>query len=233
MDPFSQALADYVSGIPSKLIIHSDLADLDEMDVSYYFRSKDDLPEIEKIALQNVGGKTLDVGACVGAHSIPLKEAGIDVFAIDTCPFAVDYLTKKDINAKEISFFDYQENSFDTLLFLMNGMGIAEKLDKLDLFLQHCRELLNENGRIILDTTDVKYFYEDDEGGFWIDLNAKYYGEFKFQFSYNDNLGNWFNWLYLDPITLAEYARKNKFNFEILYENKEAYHYLIKLTKQS
>ena len=233
MDPLSEAIADYLSGTAARLIVHSDLADDDEMDVSYYFRSENDLPEIEKKALGYVSGKILDVGAAVGAHSIPLMNKGFDVLAIDTCPIAVDYLIGKKVHAKKINFFDFEDIKFDTLLFLMNGIGIAESIDKLDLFLQHCRKLLNTGGIVILDTTDVKYFYEDDEGGFWIDLNAKYYGEFKYQFSYGEHKGDWFNWLYIDPSTLEEYAIKNKFSFEILFENEVASHYLIKLTKQS
>lgn len=233
MDPLSLALADYVSGKPAQLIVHSDLMEDDEMDVSYFFRTQNELPLIEQTALEHVKGTVLDVGACVGAHSIPLMERGFEIMAIDTCSFAVNYLKKKNVPAQNINFFDFQGFKYNTLLFLMNGIGIAESLEKLDSFFQHCRNLLKEDGIILLDTTDVKYFYEDDEGGVWIDLNAKYYGEFKYRFSYGENKGDWFNWLYLDPHTLEQYALNNGFTFEVLQQNEETSHYLIKLTKQS
>jgi hypothetical protein len=70
------------------------------------------------------------------------------------------------------------------VLSLMNGMGLAKNLENLPAFLQKVHDLLLPGGRFIADSTDVKYLYEDEDGGYWLDLNSAYYGNFKFQMHY-------------------------------------------------
>lgn len=219
-DPISHALNDYLSGERNQnIIVHCDLAEDDVMEVDYFFRTFDELPESEKIALTHCGTKILDVGACAGAHAFPLQDKGHQVMAIDTSKGAIEYLKTKKIKAEVISFMNYSGNDFDTLLFLMNGIGIAGKLVDLDHFLQHCSSLLKSGGNILCDSTDVRYFYEDEEGAVWMDLNAEYYGEFSFQLVYKETHGEWFNWLYLDYETLEKYALKNGFSCSIIYQD--------------
>lgn len=230
LDPISHAISDYLSGQRDQnIIVHCDLAEDDVMEVDYFFRTPTDLPEREKIALNRCGKKVLDVGACVGAHALPLSKEGHLVMAIDTSKGAVDYLTSKNIPSEVLSFLVYTGKDYDTLLFLMNGIGIAGKLAELDHFLQHCSSLLKAGGNILCDSTDVRYFYEDDEGALWIDLNAAYYGEFSFQLVYKETKGDWFNWLYLDYETLEKYALKNGFSCTILHQDEAEF--LAELTK--
>ncbi len=72
---------------------------------------------------------------------------------------------------------------------MMNGIGISEKLEALKPFLAKCKSLLSENGQILLDSTDIKYLYEDEDDSVWIDLNSSYYGEFQFQMHYKEESG--------------------------------------------
>ena len=67
-------------------------------------------------------------------------------------------------------------------------------------------DLLLPGGRFIADSTDVKYLYEDEDGGYWLDLNSAYYGNFKFQMQYKKISGPEFEWLYVDYDTLHEHA---------------------------
>lgn len=220
-DPISHAINDYLSGVRNQnIIVHCDLAEDDVMEVDYFFRTYKELPEREKIALNHCGKKVLDVGACAGAHALPLRDKGHEVIAIDTSKGSVDYLNSQNIPAKAISFLNFSDSDYDTLLFLMNGIGIAGKLEELDNFLQHCSSLLKSGGNILCDSTDVRYFYEDEEGAVWMDLNAEYYGEFSFQLEYKETKGEWFNWLYLDYETLEQYAQKNGFSCTILHQDE-------------
>lgn len=231
--PLSQAIQDYISGDKtSKLIIQSDLADDDEMDVNYFFRNENELPEIEKIALNHCKGKILDVGACVGAHTLPLINKGFDVKAIDTEIAAVEYLKQKNVNAVQTDFIslDYSEK-FDTILLLMNGIGIAKNLKSFPDFINHCIKLLNPGGKIICDSTDIKYFYEDEEGALWVDLNAEYYGEFKFKWKYKDIEGEEFEWLYLDYEKMKQEVEKLGLSITKIFENEEENHFLTCIKK--
>lgn len=230
VDPIGLAINDYIDGKETPdLIVKSDLSEDDIMEVDYYFRTESALPILEKTALKNCKGKILDVGACVGAHAIPLKNKGHDVVAIDICKPAVDYLKTNNIEAYTSDFLSFNTGKFDTLLLLMNGIGIAESLEDLPSFLEHAKSLLQPGGKIICDSTDVQYFYEDADGALWMDLNAAYYGEFKFQMSYKNQEGPWFNWLYLDEDKLKEYAQKAGFKMNILVREPEQYSFLAEL----
>jgi SAM-dependent methyltransferase len=230
--PLDQALEDYINGEDCEdIVIESDLAEDDVMEVAYYFRSENQLPLLEKIALKNCKGKILDVGACVGAHTIPLVKKGLDVTALDTSKVAMDFLAQKDVKAFSTPFLAHQGQKYDTILLLMNGIGLAESLNDLPLFLKHCYDLLEPNGCVICDSTDVSYFFEDEDGAKWIDLNAAYYGEFSFRMKYKGIAGEWFKWVYLDQETLKQYAEKIGFKVILIHDDPETNMFLFKLIK--
>ena len=162
------------------------------------------MPPIEKKALQLCKGKILDVGAAAGCHSKWLTENNHKVLAIDTSKGAIEYLESQNIPCTEIDFHLHSNQTYDTILLLMNGIGIAGKLHRLEPFLMHAKTLLNTGGQIICDSTDIQYLYEDDEGGRWIDLNSAYYGEMEFQMEYKSVKSDWFPWLYIDFETLQQ-----------------------------
>jgi hypothetical protein len=105
----------------------------------------------------------------------------------------------------------------------MNGIGIAKTLDNLEATLVKAKGMLNENGKILCDSSDIKYLYEDDEGGMWVDLNTTYYGNFKFQMKYAGHETDWFEWLYVDFDKLEEIALKAGFKARILQEEDDQY----------
>lgn len=230
VDPIGLAITDYLKGEETPdIIVKSDLSEDDIMEVDYYFRDPTQLPKIEQKALDLCIGKVLDIGACVGAHTLPLKEKGLEVVAIDISKPAIDYLKSHNVEAYVVDFMKFNKGKFDTLLFLMNGIGIAATLKNLPSFLEHAKSLLYPGGKIICDSTDVQYFYEDSDGALWVDLNASYYGEFKFQMTYKNQEGPWFKWLYLDEDKLYEYATDAGFKVNIIARNPEEHSFLAEL----
>ncbi len=230
---FDTALSDYLKGKKNaEITVLSDLSEDDIMDASYYFRSEETLLPLEKTALSHCGDSILDVGACVGAHSIPLVKKGKKVTAIDISKVGVEYMKSKGVNAKVSSFQTFETTEkFDTILLLMNGIGLAGKLSLLESFLRKCYDLLKEGGEVLCDSTNVQYFYEDEEGAMWYDLNADYFGEFKFRMQYQDKLDDWFDWVYVDKETLQDYGGRIGFVTELIYENKDECTFLMKLKK--
>ncbi|MFK8037175.1 MAG: class I SAM-dependent methyltransferase [Crocinitomicaceae bacterium] len=229
-DPIGFAINDFVekNEVPD-IIVHSDLCDDDLMPVPYLFRTYDNMPPIEKMALDLCHGKVLDIGAGAGCHSIHLQNKGLKVTSIDSSKGSVDYLLSKNINAKHIDFLSFKEKEFDTLLLLMNGIGIAQSLNQLPIFLSHAKQLLNQTGQILFDSTDIAYMYIDDEGAKWMDLASEYYGEMQFQMDYKNVKTDWFPWLYIDFKTLSKIAEKTGFKSEMIL-NSENDQYLAKLT---
>ena len=125
-----------------------------------------------------------------------------------------------------INLFD--ENylqKFDTILMLMNGSGIIGKLENMGAFFGKMKQLLNPGGCIYMDSSDLRYLFEDEDGSFLVDLAGGYYGEIDFQMQYKQVKGEPFDWLYVDFQTLSYYASENGFQAELVREG-EHYDYL-------
>lgn len=230
---YDLAISDFINGKKNiSIVVKSDLAENDVLPVDYLARTYDIMPELEKLAIENSAGDILDVGAGLGAHALVMQEQNKKVTALDSSKTAVDFMLTNGIEAYHSSFLDFKsQKSFDTLLFLMNGIGIAKNLEELPDFLEHCKKIIKKSGKIILDSTDVSYFYQEDDGSMWIDLNSSYFGEFKFQMCYKNLQSDWFEWLYIDFDLLKKYAENSGLSAKCLYTKEGAY--LAELTFKS
>ncbi|MBO7269445.1 MAG: SAM-dependent methyltransferase, partial [Bacteroidales bacterium] len=83
-------------------------------------------------------------------------------------------------------------------------------------------------GVVYMDSSDLKYLFEDEDGSFVIDLNGNYYGEVDFRMQYKQVKGERFDWLYIDFQTLSMYASQYGFKAEMI-EEGEHYDYLAAL----
>jgi hypothetical protein len=110
----------------------------------------------------------------------------------------------------------------------MNGSGIIGSLQNMETFFTRMKELLNPGGCILMDSSDLKYLFEDEDGSMLIDLAADYYGEIDFQMQYKQVKGDSFDWLYVDFDTLSAYVSQYGFHAQIIKEGSH-YDYLAKL----
>lgn len=232
-DPMGAAIADYfANGKATKLRVFSSMFDEDEIPVKQLFRSFEEMPELEQEALRMSTGKILDVGAGSGCHSLALQEMGKEVKAIDISPLSVETMKKRGVRDASLqNFFGEQFNgSFDTILMLMNGAGIVGKIANLGFFFQTIKRLLAPGGCLLMDSSDLRYIFEDEEGNIDIDPEDGYYGEVDFSMKYKNVKGDSFDWLYIDYQTLCLHAAQNGFKAEKIREG-EHYDYLAKISK--
>ncbi len=228
-DVVGAALLDYYNeNYSSDIIVKSSIAEDDTISIPYLFRSDEDFPILEKKAINLCSGKVLDVGAGSGCHSFVLSKNQMDVTAIDTSKGAVEVMRKQGINAHHLNFHDVT-GKYDTLLFMMNGVGIAGTLDGLTPFLNQAKTLLNDRGQIILDSSDISYMFKEEDGSVWVDLNNSYYGEVTYQMQYKKMMGDKFDWLFVDFSTLNAVASSLGFNVELIFEDDNN-QYLAKLS---
>jgi SAM-dependent methyltransferase len=228
-DPVGTAILDYASTKkPNDIIVGSDICEDDIIPIEVLFRKMDEMPELEQIALEAAKGKILDVGAGAGVHSLELQDRGYDVFPIEVSDGAVRYMKQVGLNARKINFFDLKEEQYDTILMMMNGIGIAGTLANLEKTLIQAKSLLAEGGKILCDSSDIKYLYEDEDGSLWVDLNSEYYGNFRFQMKYKKDKGPWFDWLYVDFDNLFKAAKNVGLKAKRLYESED--HFLAEIT---
>ena len=222
------AILDYqTKGKAGKLSILSSMFEEDEMPVKHLFRNLEEMPILEQKALSLAKGKVLDVGAGAGCHALALQAQSIAVKAIDISPLSCEAMELRGVmDAECINLFDeHLETGFDTILLLMNGTGIAGKIENLPVLFNRLKALLNKGGQILIDSSDIKYIYENEDGSFDINLNAAYYGEVDYQMVYKDVKGDSFDWLYVDFPLLKSIAESCGLHGELIAEG-EHYDYL-------
>jgi hypothetical protein len=225
-DILGKSISNYFEGDrKSKLWINNTHSDPDEMPLDYYFRDKLNMPELEHFAMEHCRGKILDIGAAAGAHSLILQDLKQDVTALDISPLLAKILKVRGINQViEGNIFNLDSSiKYDTLLLLMNGIGISQSISGLDLLLQKLKSLMAKNGQVLFDSSDVSYFYNEELP------QDKYHGEITYQYEYKGEKGDWFSWLYVDFETLRKVAIKQSFKAELLAQDEDE-HFLCRLT---
>jgi len=225
MDIFGNALDDYFKkGKAAVLWLHNSYDEPEEMPVDIFFRTPEEMPDLELEALKLCRGKVLDVGAGVGSHALVLQQNNIDVTAIDISATAAKIMQLRGVkNAAALDIF-FTTGKYDTLLFLMNGIGLTGTLAGFVAFLTQVKSLLNPNGQLIFDSSDISYLYEGRP-----QPTNTYFGEVSYCYEYNHQKGNWFDWLYLDQATLTHLAKQNGWKCEIMFDDGED-QYLARLT---
>jgi SAM-dependent methyltransferase len=211
------------------LIVNSNYTENEEIAASWFFRTEKEMPAVERTALKRCNGKVLDIGAAAGCHTLLLQKKGFNVTALEKSEKAAEVMKKRGIQ-KVIcgDIYQFSENQFDTILLLMNGAGIGETIAGLEMLLTHIKTLLTEKGQILIDSTDIKYLFKEEDGSLWIDLaNDAYYGEMEYDVKYKKSVSK-FKWLFVDFDTLKKVAKKAGLNC-ILIENGENHDFLAQL----
>ncbi|WP_312322053.1 class I SAM-dependent methyltransferase [Soonwooa sp.] len=216
----------YEKKLKSKLYVHDQFGPKVEMPISMYFRNEVEMPELEDIALENCEGRVLDVGAGAGSHALALQVKGFDVSALEISPSACGVMESRGVKHVICAdFFKFNsEEKYDTILLLMNGIGLCGTIENLKTFLKKAEELLNEDGRLVFDSSDTIYMYEHDI------LPERYYGEVECAYSYKNLKTDFFKWLYIDQDKLREVAEELGWEMKVLFEDNH-YQYLVELKK--
>lgn len=230
-DPMGRAIAEYhKTGKAGKLRVLSSMFYEDEIPVPTLFRTFAQMPPQEQRAIELCRGKVLDVGAGAGCHSIELLNRGHEVMAIDISALSVQVMQERGIDARQINFFDETfTEKFDTILLAMNGIGIVGKVENLPSFFKSAKRLLAPDGQILLDSSDIRYIFMNDDGSMDINLAAGYYGEVDYKMRYRNTTGEPLDWLYIDFDTLSFYANESGFHCEKCTDG-DHYDYLAALT---
>ena len=230
-DLMGRAIWDYFyQENPEDLQTETSISELDDLPVSYLFRNYKEMNALEKKALDLSFGKVLDVGAGAGSHSLYLQnKRNLDVAALDISPKSIEICKARGVkNAVCEDFLKFSNDKFDTILLLMNGTGIFQSLEQIDQYLQKLKNLISENGQILLDSTDILYMYDqDDDGGVLVPATG-YYGELDYYIYYKGESELPMKWLYLDFNTLKNAAIANGFKIQKIKQLDDSY--LAKLT---
>ncbi|KAA5536505.1 class I SAM-dependent methyltransferase [Taibaiella lutea] len=225
-DILGNAIMDYYNFERNHILwVHDHHGPKVEMPVKTYFRKESEMPELELKAISLCKGKILDIGAGAGSHTLALEDREMDVRAIDISPQLISVMEMRGVTKFiQQDIFKFKDGKFDTLLLLMNGIGLVGNIEGLRRFLNHCKTLLNPGGQLIFDSSDVAYLYEDD-----IPVMDNYYGEIECRYEYRRQKTDWFSWLYIDRNTLQLIAEDEGWKMEFVMED-ESGQYLVRLS---
>ena len=228
-DVAGQAWLDFWQGTsPAPLLLHTSYDTTEEMPVDYFFREATTFPPLEHYALSLCRGRVLDVGAGTGGHALYGQAQGRDVTTLERSAAGVRIQRERGLRQViQTDYRDYTEPGYDTVLLLMNGIGIAGTLTGLHDFLQQARRWLRPTGQLLFDSSDIAYLYEGDEGT--SRPTDRYYGEVRYQYEYRGQRGAWFSWLYVDADTLRAVARDVGWQTQIIFQDDHD-QYLARLT---
>ncbi|MCX5735704.1 MAG: methyltransferase domain-containing protein [candidate division NC10 bacterium] len=221
--PHGAALRAFLAGREdAEIVVRGEDGEEERTPARVFFRGPEEFSSLEEAALDLCRGRVLDVGAGAGCHSLVLQERGLAVVAIDVAPEAVEVMRSRgvrDVRCGDV--FAWAGERFDTLLILMNGIGLVGSLDGLDRFLRDTRRLLNAGGQILVDSYDPG---EPDPA-----RPDRYVGEMRFQLEYAGRRGAFYDFLFLDCGTLGRHAERAGWRCESIWQEDEG-HYLARLT---
>lgn len=226
-DPLGAMLLDYLAGKRDCWVqVESPNFEMTVMSGATMFREGDELDNLERRALQECCGRILDVGGGSGCHSLELQKSGHQVETIDISPGCVEVMTSRGVGeVRHCNLFGEEGRRYDTILMLMNGLGICGTTDGLNLFLQFIPTLLADGGQVIADSTDLFVLDgqpEDNEG------DGIYFGETQFTMRYNSIVSKPFNWLYIDFHSLEHLCRLHSIRCERLISEEDG-RFLVRL----
>ena len=233
-DPLGRALVAYHFDhyTAARARVRCSVAADDWLLARYLFRPLAELPDLERAALRRATGRVLDVGAGAGAHALPVQARGQSVTALDASPGACRVLADRgltDVRCQDLWAPLPPTDRWDTVLLLMNGLGLPGTIDGLQRYLRHLRPHLAPGGQILATSSDVAYLYEDPEdGSLRLPLTGAYYGEVQYQMAYQEEIGAPFPWLFLNAALLPDYAAEAGYRTQIL-EADEDGQYLARL----
>lgn len=226
-DVYGEALYDFhvLQELKYPLLLHSSYGDIEEMPIEVFFRDETDFPELEHIALALCDGHVLDVGAGVGSHALYLQNKGFRVDALEISEAACSIMKQRGMqHIIREDFFALKQGNYDTLLFLMNGIGLAGTIVGLRELLRHSKKLLSDKGQLLFDSSDISYLYDE----YRIPKPEHYFGEISFQYEYKGHLGQPFHWLYIDQQELIKIAHEEGWVVQILFEDDDD-QYLVRM----
>jgi SAM-dependent methyltransferase len=221
MDLQGQALWDYFREPEKEIMLklHTSYGAPEQMPAEVFFREYEDFTFLERNALAACRGKVLDVGAGAGAFALELQERGHEVSALELSPLSCQIMRQRGVReVVEGNLWTYAGPTYDTILLMMNGLGLAGTLEQIPRLLTHLAKSLKPGGQILADTSDIAYLYAGKnkpvEG---------YYGEVRFRYEYKRQLGDWFPWVYADPKALQALLSASGWQAKELYSEQEQY----------
>ena len=218
--PLGIALLDFHRGdTGAVIVVLSDLWEDEATPVEAFYRPlEQDLPALEREALELCVGRVLDLGAGAGRHALDLQEAGHSVVAVDPLAEAVEIMRDRGVVDPRLGDLGaVTGEKFDTVLMLMHGLGVVGDLRGLGSLLEELPDHLNPGGCLVCDSADLATALRDESPELLVELSIpdRYLGEVEFGLRYGRLEGPRYPWIFVDPQALEIIAGAAGFDMKI------------------
>lgn len=235
MNPFSRALTDFHAGVSdATFTIWKDDGFQQRVPAALFFESEN-FPFIEMCALNQCRGSVLDIGSAAGRHTLELLRRGLKVTSLDILPEMEQIMKDRGLTDIVIGdVFQFSGQQFDTLLMLMNGIGMVGNIEGLERFLRHAHQLITPGGQILCDSIDV-HVTEDPKHAAYREKNlmaGRPAGQQVFVMDYRGEDSTQFNWLHIDFISLSETCEDTGWIVELI-ESESDGRYVCRILEQA
>lgn len=212
----------HTDGIVCEIGLVIDGEEDEPMSSAHFFRKREEMDEAERLALSLCRGRVLDVGAGAGCHALALQERGFHVVALEKSADSCEVMRLRGVKKVVHSgIMEFGSEKFDTILLLMNGFGIAGTEQGLMDLLRHLKKILAPGGKIIGDSTDIRYFKDLQP---MIDLSQRSHNEVQFEVHALGRM-DCFPWIFPDESLLEAIAEEIGLNFGVIMYTDD-YHFL-------
>ena len=194
-----------------------------------FFRSFRQMPLIERRALKLCHGKILDIGSGAGAHALYLQNKNLDVTAVEISRLACKVLKKRGV-LKVLcrDIFKIKKLRFDSIILLMNGLGIQGNVQGTLQLLRHLRNLLAPDGQILADSADIDHlFYPRGRRS----PRSADFREVVFKLKFRSQASSPFQWIYFRYSFFKKLSKRAGLQCELVQSTKRS-GYLVRLTRE-
>lgn len=221
---FGTAIKNYLEhGDQEPIKVFYEGFDEDIIEPAYLLREYSQWPYIEKLALERCFGEVLEIGSLHGVHAKHLKQKKLNIECCEIDPLAAKALSKEfEVHEGDVFKLNFQKK-YDCILILMNGLGLLESYKEAGTKIKQLLSLLNENGKIIADSSYLEFLDNEKED--------YPYGEVPYHLEYKKLRSDKSKWLFLSLSDLRNLSEEHKFSFELLAYDEENHHYLVEITK--
>jgi len=213
----AQAINDHLLNLEEKQIqVWLNQKKEEDYMASYFLRSREDMPKHEVLALSLAVGEILDIGAGAGAHTVELCNANKNVTALELNHDLAEII-KNRCDAKVLAedIFKWKAKvKYDTILLLMNGLGIAQTKEKVPELLEKVKHLLAIHGKAYVELTDYNFSTEYDH-----EITAE--NEVTFRLKYGSRFSEEMSWIYPSLTEVENHCHALSLRIKILYQEDE------------
>lgn len=234
MNPFARALSDFHSGNHNAAFtirrddgFQQQVSAATFFNVAYY-------PRVEMLAMGECRGSVIDIGSAAGRHSLELLRRGFKVTSLDMLPEMRPIMEDRGLTDVVIDdIMQFEGRRHDTLLMLMNGIGMAGSIEGLERFLRRAHDLVVPGGQILADSIDVSVTKHPQHVAYREKnlASGRPVGQQTFIMDHKSEDSVQFDWLHIDFRSLAQTCDLTGWHAELL-DSEDDGHYLCRLTQK-